>query len=174
MDKALHLQSEEIDLCKQKTFQVQVANWRDLFPLRQLEYDCFKKDAWPLLELLAVLTLPGTVRLKAVADDRMVGFIASDQHRMEDVGWIITLGVLRDYRRRGIAAALLDECERQIALPCIHLTVRRSNQAAILLYEKLGYRQVDVWSRYYYGGEDALLFEKNLVLEAEEASNVST
>ena len=42
------------------------------------------------------------------------------------------------------------------------LTVRRNNRAALLLYEKMGYQQVDIWSRYYRNGEDGLVLEKHL------------
>ena len=80
--------------------------------LRQLESVCFPKDAWPLLDMLGVLTLPNVVRLKAVVGEQMVGFIAGDIRRVENVAWIATIGVLPEYRRRGIGTALLQACER--------------------------------------------------------------
>jgi len=90
----------------------------------------------------------------------MVGFIAGESKRSEGVGWVTTLGVLPSYRRHGIASALLATCEEKLAMPHIRLSVRRSNQTAIQLYLGVGYRQTDVWPRYYYGGEDALVLEK--------------
>jgi ribosomal-protein-alanine N-acetyltransferase len=42
------------------------------------------------------------------------------------------------------------------------LTVRMSNEPAISLYEKEGYRSVDIWKRYYNDGEDGLVMEKKL------------
>jgi len=47
-------------------------------------------------------------------------------------------------------------------MPVIKLTVRRSNIPAIKLYEKLGYYQVDIWSKYYRNGEDGLVLEKGM------------
>ena len=143
-------------------FQLENASWRDLGELRALENTCFGADAWPLLELLGLLTFPGVVRLKAVAAGVMVGFISGDARRAEKTGWILTLGVLPHWRRRGVAMALLLECERRLRMPQIKLTVRRSNTAAIRLYEKLGYQQVDIWSRYYRGGEDGLVLAKQI------------
>ena len=143
-------------------YDIQTANWRDLFPLSALEKVCFTQDAWPLLELMGVLTFPGVVRLKAVVADEMVGFIAGDPRRSEKTGWILTLGVLPVWRRKGIGFDLLRLCEQQLDMPVVKLTVRRNNQAALRLYEKMGYHQVDIWSRYYRNGEDGLVLEKRL------------
>ena len=113
-----------------------------------------------MLELLGVLVFPGVVRLRAAVDGEMVGFIAGDPRRDEQTGWIMTLGVLPDWRRQGIAEALLSECEQKMGLPTVKLTVRRGNEPAIALYQKLGYTQTDIWSRYYQNGEDGLVLKK--------------
>ncbi len=135
------------------------AGIRDLPALIKLEKACFTLDAWPWIDQAAVLLLPGVVRLKAVADGQMVGFIAADLRRMNQTGWIVTLGVLPAYQRRGIARALLTACMDQMDVPCIRLSVRRSNLPALRLYEQQGFRIVDTWRNYYTGGEDALVLE---------------
>jgi ribosomal-protein-alanine N-acetyltransferase len=53
-------------------------------------------------------------------------------------------------------------CEQKMGMPCVKLTVMRSNQAALTLYKKLGYNQVDIWSHYYRNGEDGLVLEKTV------------
>ncbi|MCL4562905.1 MAG: GNAT family N-acetyltransferase [Chloroflexi bacterium] len=151
-----------------ETFQIQTATWRDLNTLREIENVCFGEDAWPLWDLVAALTLPGIVRLKALSNGRMVGFISGDSRPAERLGWITTLGVLPAYRRQGIAAALLKDCEEKISLPRIRLCVRRNNDGAIQLYHKFGYTQVGVWPNYYQDREDALVLEK--VFKKEEYS----
>jgi ribosomal protein S18 acetylase RimI-like enzyme len=55
---------------------------------------------------------------------------------------------------------LLEEAESQNDLPRMRLTVRRSNRSAINLYHNFGYREVDIWPRYYQGGEDGIVMEK--------------
>jgi len=143
-------------------YTIQPATWRDLNVLRQVENQCFGKDAWPLLDLIAALTFPDIIRLKALVDGRMVGFIAGDLKLSEGVGWITTLGVLPEYRRKGIASALLRACEDQLKLPRIRLCVRRNNESAILLYRRFGYAQIGIWPAYYQDGEDALVLEKEV------------
>lgn len=141
-------------------FEIEKANWRDLNELRKLDQICFGVDAWPLWDLIAVLTLPKVIRLKAVVDGNLAGFIAGDPHQGQGVGWIAILGVLPEYRRQGIAEKLLEECERWLSFPQIRLSVRATNEPAINLYRKAGYQKVDFWRNYYHSGEDALVLEK--------------
>lgn len=136
------------------------ANWRDLNALRTVEKICFPKDAWPLWDLIGVLTLPEVVRLKAVVNGQMVGFIAGDVRPSKQLALIATIGVLPEYRGQGIGGALLQACEDEITVPIIRLNVRVSNAPAIRLYRSFGYEQVGVWPGYYQDGEDALVMEK--------------
>ena len=139
---------------------IQPASFLDLGALRRLEHDCFGKDAWPVLDLIAVLTFSEVIRLKAVEDGQMIGFVAGDPHPSDGYAWIATIGVLPAFRRRGIGRALLCECEKLLKVPRVRLTVRMSNGSAITLYEKEGYRTVDVWKSYYNDGEDGIVMEK--------------
>lgn len=142
--------------------EIQPASIRDLGALRRLERACFDKDAWPLLDLMAVLTWPDVIRLKAVEDSEMIGFIAGDPRPSQGAAWIATIGVDPRYQRRGIGFELLRACEKQVKLPRVKLTVRISNDGAIALYEKAGYRTIDIWKKYYSDGEDGLVMEKAL------------
>ena len=134
----------------------------DLNALRKLEKESFGKDAWPFLDLLAVLTFGEVIRLKAVVDDQMVGFVAGDPHPRDGWGWIATLAVDSLFRRRGIGLALLHACENKLGVSKSRLTVRISNQGAISMYEKDGYKTTDIWNAYYNDGEDGMVMEKEL------------
>jgi ribosomal protein S18 acetylase RimI-like enzyme len=140
------------------------ANLRDLKSVRVVEQECFGSDAWPLLDLIYVLSAANMVRLKIVIDGQMAGFAAGEKESQNIVGWITTIGILTAYRRHGMAAALLSACEEQLKCKSVKLCVRRSNQPAICLYEKAGYHQINVWKSYYHDKEDALVFEKKLVV----------
>jgi ribosomal-protein-alanine N-acetyltransferase len=141
--------------------QIGTATWRDIKGLRQLEKECFPIDAWPLIDLISVLSFPNVVRLKAVLDDQIVGFIAGDLRPSQDLAWIATIGVLPGYQRQGIASLLLDECEGRLDVSRIRLSVRQGNIPAIRLYESFGYQLIDKWVKYYQDGADALVFEKS-------------
>jgi len=142
--------------------EIQPATLLDLKALHRLEKDCFEKDAWPLLELIAVLSWPELYRFKAVEDGEMVGFVACDPRPSQSAAWIATIAVDPRFQRRGIGRVLLHACEERVSQPRMKLSVRISNYGAISLYEKEGYKTVDVWGRYYSDNEDALVMEKRL------------
>ena len=140
--------------------EIVTASLLDLNALSKLEHACFEKDAWPFLDLLAVLTFPDVVRLKAVEDGQMIGFVAGDPHPSEGFSWIATIGVAPENRRHGIGRSLLRACERKLKTPRIRLSVRASNDGAIRLYEQEGYHRIEVWQSYYNDGEAAIVMEK--------------
>jgi len=96
-----------------------------------------------------------------VVEDHLVAFIAGEVKPWEGSGWITTIGVLPEYRRLGIARRLISNCEQRMGQPAVKLCVRRSNIAAISLYENLGYRRLEIWPLYYHDKEDALVMVKN-------------
>jgi ribosomal-protein-alanine N-acetyltransferase len=138
------------------------ANILDLNALRKLENASFEKDAWPLFDLIAVLTFPEVIRLKAVEDETMVGFVAGDPRPRDGWGWIATIAVDPRYQRRGIGRVLLRACESRMGVANARLTVRMSNTPAISMYEAEGYRTIDIWKAYYNDGEDAQVMQKPL------------
>lgn len=149
-----------------EAFSIEQAGLLDLSALRNLEKVCFPVDAWAMLDLIAVLSFPNIIRLKAVLRGEMVGFIAGDVKRGEGVAWIATVGVLPEQRGRGIGTALMNACEAHVPLDTIRLCVRKSNTGAIRLYEGLGYRKINEWIDYYQDGETALVMEKRRALNS--------
>jgi ribosomal protein S18 acetylase RimI-like enzyme len=142
--------------------ELEPATIRDLSALRRLGKVCFEKDAWPLLDLIAVLTWPEIIRIKAMEDGKMIGFVAGEPRSSKKEFWIAMIAVDPTYQRRGIGRTLLRSCEEKAKLPRLKLTVRISNQAAIALYEEEGYRTMDIWKGYYVDGEDGLVMGKTV------------
>lgn len=68
-----------------KMIQIEEANWRDFNAVRQLELRCFTEDAWPWWDMLSVLTLPSVVRLKAIQDHQLIGFVVGDVRYQQSV-----------------------------------------------------------------------------------------
>jgi ribosomal protein S18 acetylase RimI-like enzyme len=141
--------------------QIEHASWHDVRALVQLDRRCFKPiDAYAWYEFLGLCVWPGVIALKAVAGERLVGFIAGDPRHSEGHTIIVTLAVEPDYQRHGIGERLLREVEDRSALLRLQLMVRVSNVPALHLYRKLNYTIVETWPRYYEDGEDAYVMEK--------------
>ncbi|MCD8391199.1 MAG: ribosomal protein S18-alanine N-acetyltransferase [Firmicutes bacterium] len=104
-----------------------------------------------------------------------VYFIAKDGEKYVGYGgfWnvypegdITNVAVVPDYRRQGIATAILKEMikkARVLKLNCLNLEVRRSNHAAQRLYAEFGFEVAGERKRYYSDNrEDALIMKLNL------------
>jgi ribosomal protein S18 acetylase RimI-like enzyme len=139
--------------------RIESTGLRDFRTLNKLVKVCFGRDAWTWLDVFEALTFPGTVRLKAVLGDNIVGYVIGDR-RTSRLGWIASIGVHPRVRRRGIGRRLLLAAERALDTPRVRLTLRTSNQAAYSLYADLGYEKVDVWQQYYRDGEDGVVMER--------------
>jgi ribosomal protein S18 acetylase RimI-like enzyme len=143
-------------------FEIARASLLDLNAVRELEDLSFEQDAWPLIEMIGVLSLPSIERWKAVQSDKLVGFVAADIRRRQDLAWIATIAVHPDHRGLGIGDALMQIVEDRAGMSAMRLSVRANNVNAMRLYQRRGYEQIDVWPDYYVGGEDAIVMEKKL------------
>ena len=69
-----------------------------------------------------------------------------------DVTQVMTLGVDPAWQRRGVGRELMDAIlhrSRELRADAVLLEVRVDNQAAIALYEELGFERIGVRKRYY-------------------------
>lgn len=119
---------------------------------------------WDAASLCAELENPLALWLVWEEKDRVLGYVGS-QSCFEDAD-ILNVAVLSETRRRGIAEALLRELEKRLparGAERITLEVRASNEPALALYRKLGYRRVGLRRNYYEKPrEDALILQKQL------------
>jgi len=80
-------------------------------------------------------------------------------------GHVVSIAVLPQYRRKGIAQAVitraLEGMQYYKAKQCF-LEVRVTNEAGVSLYKKLGFEITRTINRYYSDGEDAYVMTKRL------------
>ena len=83
-------------------------------------------------------------------------------------GHIVSVAVSREYRKAGIGTELIKHSMKGMAeygAKEFFLEVRRTNEAAIKAYEKLGFDVKRVLKGYYRDGEDAYLMVKEYIPE---------
>lgn len=104
----------------------------------------------PEADARLALAGPASTIIGAAFPERLIGtaMCGWDGHR----GWVYYLGVVPGFRRRGIARALMRECEAWLAMrdaPKIQLMVREGNEDAARFYRSIGYaeQQYRIFSR---------------------------
>lgn len=127
----------------------------------QLEACCFS-DPWSEKSVASELVNPLSYWLVAIADNVVVGYVGS-QTVMGETD-MMNVAVHPDYRRRGIAKALIEAliCGlKERDSHCLTLEVRASNSPAIALYTELGFLEAGRRKNYYRNPkEDALILRK--------------
>lgn len=117
--------------------------------LAEVEQQSFSRP-WSHDGLKAELDNPSAVFFVAVADGKAVGYIGF--HTVLDEAYIANIAVLPEYRRKGIATALLqcavDFC-RENGFAFITLEVRQSNINSVALYKKFAFEIVGERKNFY-------------------------
>ncbi len=98
---------------------------------------------------------------------RIVDLVKSIVKEARPVGHLISIAVAPGFRGRGIGSGLLSETIRVLRdyykTESVYLEVRVSNNPAIRLYEKFGFKRARIIKKYYRDGEDAYVYVKRLL-----------
>lgn len=136
----------------------------DFDALHEIDQLCYEEEvAYSKRELHAYLRFRGSECVVAEVDGAIAGFCIGA--RQEERGYIVTIDVLPQYRRRHVGTALLQEIERRLAqngVRQIALETATDNESAVSFWNKHGYRSRGVREKYYPNGRDAFAMVKHL------------
>jgi ribosomal-protein-alanine N-acetyltransferase len=113
---------------------------------------------WSLAMFVLELSKPSGICLAAFVGQRLVGYLVCS--RYDTVWHLMNIAVDDGLRRQGIATTLLERLFELADKPSEQYTleVRMSNDAAIRLYERFGFRTAGRRRAYYHDNrEDALI-----------------
>ncbi|KAH8282314.1 hypothetical protein KR054_006838 [Drosophila jambulina] len=141
----------------------------DLFKFNSLVFDALTEVYSLTFFVKHLLEFPGLSQI-AVApgpEGRLMGYIFGKKENIgrkwESQGHISALTVSADYRRLGVATALMDYFYRALEFrgaSCINLFMRCSNMVAYRLYCSLGYAHQRTVLDYYPEPENAFEMRK--------------
>jgi [ribosomal protein S18]-alanine N-acetyltransferase len=113
---------------------------------------------WSLAMFVLELSKPSGICLAALIEERLVGYLVCS--RYDTVWHLMNVAVDDRLRRQGIATTLLERLFELADKPSEQYTleVRTSNDDAIRLYERFGFRTAGRRRAYYHDNrEDALI-----------------
>jgi ribosomal-protein-alanine N-acetyltransferase len=137
--------------------EIRALTYADLPGVIAIERRAFPTP-WSLAMFVLELSKSSGVCLAAVHDGRLVGYLICS--RYDTVWHVMNVAVDIEHQHKGVASALLADLYERVgdAGARFTLEVRRSNQVAIHLYEREGFRAAGLRRRYYQdNGEDALV-----------------
>ena len=126
-----------------------------------IEQEAFGEDAWTMDMFRQGMDQPLAHYVVAKQQNRLMGYMGF-LHILDEIE-LLTIAVSTSARRKGIGKQLLLELvsyAKRHNICRILLEVRRSNLAAITLYESFAFYQIGTRRNYYRNPqEDALLYE---------------
>lgn len=130
----------------------------DLPAVAQIEEKLFRSP-WTEAMFREDIDQEYALMLVVLDGERVAAYLVS--YQVLDEMHIANVAVHPDCQRQGIAAAMLQtllEAARERGYQLAHLEVRKSNDGAIALYERLGFEKVGLRKNYYeIEQEDAVL-----------------
>jgi [ribosomal protein S18]-alanine N-acetyltransferase len=144
-------------MTEQAPLEIRSLAYSDLPAVAAIERRAFPTP-WSIAMFVLELSKPTGVCLAALRDGTLIGYTICS--RYDTVWHVMNVAVDPLARRQGVASALLAELYERAgdAGAQFTLEVRRSNHAAIGLYERDGFRVAGLRRRYYQdNGEDALI-----------------
>ncbi len=142
-------------------FEISEANGAHAPQIALLEQMLFS-DAWSEQSIAATLASPFSLGLVAECEGRICGYLLASLLPPE--GELYRIGVHPDFRRRGIALALMEDflsaAEKRGSTE-LFLEVRADNAGAIALYRRTGFADDGIRKGYYKDPvADALLMRR--------------
>lgn len=122
--------------------------------LAELHGECFARP-WDVEAFARLMAMPGSLAIVATSEGgEPLGFLFA--RRAADTAEILTLGVRPSQRRRQLATRLVRHAASSLAAAgagSLFIEVAEFNEAAVALYEKLGFARVGI-RKDYYDAED--------------------
>ena len=137
----------------------------DIPVLATYEKELFPYSPWSTAQFKEEFAGIPKTRFMSVAEDgnTIVGYCGVFVPAPGIEADILTVAVLPDYRRQGIAKEFMRQIEAysiEREASAMMLEVELSNESAIKLYESLGYMKISVRMDYYGPGKDAHVMRK--------------
>jgi ribosomal protein S18 acetylase RimI-like enzyme len=144
----------------------------DLIAMQSTNLWCLPENYQMKYYFYHVLSWPQLLYVAEDVNGAIVGYVLAKMEEDAEIphGHITSLAVLRTHRKLGLASKLMANAQAAMVqvfdAEYVSLHVRRSNRAALHLYQTtLGYQVNDIEAKYYADDEDA--YDMRKILQPE-------
>ena len=133
--------------------------WKDIKQVLEIESESFDKDRWDEIEFMKYYEEAGNGFIVCEEGTQIIGYGIINKE-----GYIRSIAVRKDWRKKRIGKMILNEMERiarENKNEVLSLHVRVSNKDAIEFYHKNGFKDIMILPKIYHD-EDGIYLEKRL------------
>jgi ribosomal-protein-alanine N-acetyltransferase len=146
---------------------LETATPQNIEEMLKIERECFTAEAYTRWQILDLLESKNALALLTRVNGDASGFIIAllETEGKHTLGHVVTIDVAVKYRRKGLGSFLLRKMEDLLSergVDGVCLEVRVDNRAALRLYQKQGYVEVQLLERYYSLSTHGLRLAKRL------------
>ncbi|WP_428023579.1 GNAT family N-acetyltransferase [Arcobacter sp.] len=127
--------------------KIEKANLDDIKELLFIEEKLFLNDSSALSKASFSYHLKRNIIYKIKIDKKTVAYIL--WLKRKNYYRLYSLAILKEFQGKGLGKSLLEFSLNTLDKDCFELEVRVSNQTAINLYEKFGFKKVKVLEEFY-------------------------
>lgn len=130
--------------------KLRILTLKDLDAVTEIDYSLLgKKRRGYWATRLENLETSGVPSLAAEVNNELIGFILGSASGWEygipeNIGWIDTIGVKKEYQRKGIARLLFNEMVsmfKKVGVDTVYVFVNWRDQELLQFFEKMGFKK---------------------------------
>jgi len=143
-----------------KNMKIRKFRWDEIKQVMEIQNESFEKDRWDEIEFMKHYEEAGEGFIVCEENGLIIGYGIVNKK-----GYIHSIAVRREYRRKKIGKRILNEIERiarENKNEVLTLHVRLSNKEAIEFYHKQGFTDIIILPKIYYD-EDGIYMEKRIM-----------
>lgn len=144
--------------------QIKLINKTNIDDVYKIAQECLGSEAWSRKAFLDEFKNDYSYTFVCLYNDKIVGFL--NAHFIFDECNLNSIAVTKDYRNKGAGNSLINALTKlayEKSINFITLEVRKSNENAIMFYQKKGFSLIGERKNFYSMPlENALIFKKQL------------
>ncbi|PHO09030.1 GNAT family N-acetyltransferase [Malaciobacter canalis] len=126
---------------------IQIARKKDLNDIFIIEQNVFKDDIFSLSKACLNYHINKNIVFKVIYENKTIGYCL--WLKRKSYYRLYSFAILKEYQGKGFASKLLSFSIEKLKDKSHQLEVKQSNEKAILLYEKFGFKKYKILENYY-------------------------